>query len=226
MSDEGDEFGLAMRDCDSCGMSLPLTATMFDRDNSDAQGFKRICKQCRSEQRQKRADKELDERITQFDKKSLALLDRAVAEGSDIPHIGEIFENVIRLVGGVGGFAGHLVAQMLATKIGSKERSAILKLIVTMAERVTESGVATVRLDMLTDEDLEKLHRKKLELLLGQSKVIAEVQNVVKHLERKDAKEQMEFERLEMEQAERRRREDATYNEGAPKGLTVEPTDS
>lgn len=158
---------LFARTCRTCGQSLPLNANMFDRDNADEMGFKWVCKMCRSLKEKQKEDVEFDERITKFDKNSFKLLETMLATGADVPHHAEIFQEIIRVMGGVSGVAGHFMAQFLGSKLGTRERTNLLSMLFKMSEKVTDSGAAVIPLEMLTDEDLEKARLEAMRKIMG-----------------------------------------------------------
>lgn len=207
------EYGISTRVCEECGEDLPLTATVFDRDNHDELGFKRICKRCRSVTRQKKEDQKLDERLQRFDKATIVALEKAIDQGTSVPHMAEIWEQVISLLGGVGGFAGHIVAQMMATPLGKKERTAMLSMLIKLGDTVTKSGVATVPMDMLTDEDLERMHKTQLQMLLNNQKAVAESYKLLDdHTKKEELRHQQiqaKFVQLQQQDEIERAQEDA-----------------
>lgn len=206
-------FGISTRTCEECGQELPLTATVFDRDNHDELGFKRICKQCRSLTRQKKEDQKLDERLQRFDNATMVALEKAIDEGTSVPHMAEVWEKVISLLGGVGGFAGHIVAQMMATPLGKKERTAMLSMLIKLGDTVTKSGVATIPMDMLTDEDLERMHKTQLQALLNNQNAMAEPYKLLEeHSNKQEAKQkkmQAQFVKWQQEDEIERAQEDS-----------------
>jgi len=158
-----DEVQLVTRVCQKCKMELPLNAMTFDRDKGDALGFKRICKTCRSTEAKRDLAKGIDEKLKKFDNIALGLLDRAIdpESGTSASHVAELWANVLRGVGGAHGLGGHLVSHLLATPLGSPERTRVLSMMLKLGQAVTESGVATVPNELLSNEELnEKLSRE------------------------------------------------------------------
>ena len=168
------------RTCDTCSMPLPLNANYYDRDNADEQGFKRVCKACRSKQKQDTDDRVIDERLKRFDAVSIRLLETALDSGSMVPHHAEIFQELVRIFGGVSGYAGHFMSHFLATQIGSGQRTKMFALMQKMSEKVTESGVATVPLEMLSDEDLDRMHKQQLMNLLRQAEKVKKIKDIAR----------------------------------------------
>lgn len=172
---------ISTRVCDTCDTELPLTATIFDRDRDDPEGFFHTCKMCRSHKRKREEEADVDERILKFERQSMGLLEKTLDAGTDVPHQAELFQEIIKVFGGVGGFAGHTMAQYLSAKRGGSERTKILSLVLRMADRVSESGLATIPVEMLSDDELNEQHAKMLRKLLGipedesQSKVIGRI---------------------------------------------------
>lgn len=156
-----------MRQCRKCLEELPLNANMFDRDREDSLGFKHICKMCRSFETQEKEDREMDERLSRFDEQSMKLLGNLMDSGTAVPHHRELFEAILQVMGGVAGVAGHFMTQLLASKLGSKERTALLSMLFKMSEKVTDTGTTTIDYEMMSDADLERARLELLKQCLG-----------------------------------------------------------
>ena len=143
--------------CSTCNAPLPLDAKHFDRDNAAPDGFRDDCKQCRSEKRKKQHDEGIDDRLGMLDKAALEMLGTLAAKDySRLPHIGEVFECLMRVFGGPQGYAQHVLGTYLTANPGSQQRIKLLNIISQMANQVTQTGVAKVPKDLLTDEDLDR----------------------------------------------------------------------
>lgn len=145
--------------CDTCSLPLPLTDSFFDRKSDSATGFRNTCKSCRKSGTLIAANgtKRIDDFTEAADN---SLLDRAavlltLGPGSSIPHTAEVYEAAMKVFGGPSGYAAQLMSTYLAASPGSGVRKAILTLIQRMGKDTVDSGKATIRLDMLTDEELE-----------------------------------------------------------------------
>ena len=169
----------ATRTCDKCNFSLPLTASHFDRKRDAPDGFRTTCKTCRKELRdagngESRANSGLEagvEEITEsLDGAALSLLRKLSTDNrqsTDVPHEAEVYQEIMARFGGASGFADHLMAQFLAAGPGSSSRLSILRMVTQMSANVVKSGYATVPLEMLTDEDLARLHQKQAQAILA-----------------------------------------------------------
>jgi hypothetical protein len=138
-----------------CGHDLPATSDYFDRDESKADKLRTVCKACRVMERERAENKLIDARITQLDKGALKLLDTLTRSGSDIPHIAEVYQRLMDVYEGAGGYAAHFMAQYLMAKPGSTTRTKMLEMMMRIAIKVSESGAAKVPIELLGDEDLE-----------------------------------------------------------------------
>jgi len=170
------------RTCDKCNFTLPLTASHFDRKRDGPDGFRTTCKTCRKEQREDTKNAlaspssgnlqaGVDEISESLDSQALTLLRSLSADrrrSTDVPHEAEVYQEIMARFGGASGFADHLMAQFLAAGPGSAARLSLLRLTATMSANVVKSGYATVPLDMLSDEDLARLHEQQATAILQQ----------------------------------------------------------
>lgn len=147
-----------------CGESLPISAQYFDRDNSNENGFKGICKICRSEQRRHKDNEEIAERVRMLDKATLkALTGLATSPKADlvsVPHMATCLEHLIGVFGGPQGYAQHSMANYLMAKPGSQNRVKILQMVQQLFIKVSEAGYAQVPLEKMTDEQL-RIHKEE-----------------------------------------------------------------
>ena len=139
-----------------CGQQLPATTEYFDKDSRKADGLRGICKDCRKHQSQMRKAKDANERIEQIDKQLLSMLNKATLGGNNVPHTAEMYEKIVTLLGGSQGVAISWVGQYLAAPAGSQQRERMLASLMKLGQHVTDTGVARVPVDMLTDEDLQR----------------------------------------------------------------------
>lgn len=141
-----------------CRSELPLSAMHFDRDNAAADGFKDICKVCRSEQRREKENVSIARRVKKLDRATAKVLDIAAqGHGSRIPHVAELFEAMIAAYGGVQTLAQHFVANHLAAKPGGSIRQKGLETVIRLAIKTSETGAARKPLEVLSDEELNAL---------------------------------------------------------------------
>lgn len=149
-----------------CATIYPTTEEHFDRDSTRGDGFKAICKQCRSKERALIRSDEVLERIKRVDKLAMRVLDESAAPGSMVPHTAELYESLISAFGGVGGFTQHCVGNYLMMAPGSHGRSTFLRDVLKLGMNVTDSGKADIPIDLLTDEDLDRLQNERLKRLV------------------------------------------------------------
>lgn len=149
-----------------CRAELPASAMHFDRDRSQPDGFKSVCKMCRAEQAQENENREIAERVDKLDSQSAKLLEMVTQPGAKVPHLNELFERVMEVYGGAAGFAKHYLANYLMAPPGSAVRQKHLDAVIRMGVQVTTSGGARKPLDIMSDEELEKLANEQAKRLL------------------------------------------------------------
>ena len=150
-----------------CGQELPITAQYFDRDNSQTNGFRSICKMCRAEKDQRLKNQILIDKVSDLDAKTSAVLDRILEDkGPAVPHLLEVFESLTDAFGGPNGFAQHYMANFLMAKPGSSTRQKLMDTYVRMAVKCTENGSAKKPLEHMTDAELEELGSKEARRIL------------------------------------------------------------
>ena len=152
--------------CSKCQEYLPKTASYFDRDNHAADGFRDICKQCRAENKQLEENKEIAERVDRLDEATAKVLDIILSDNyTPLPHVGEVYQSLIGVFGGAQGYAQHFMANYLMAKPGSSTRQKQLDTILRMSMKATELGAAKKPLEMMTEEELEKLAKEQIKRL-------------------------------------------------------------
>lgn len=162
-----DTVKVCQRSSGGCGQELPKSPDYFDRDNSRPDGLKSICKSCRAEQRKKREDEALAEKLKSLERTALLTMEQMVSKGSSVPHMAEVFQRLMESFNGVDGFAQHYMAQYLSAQPGSAIRQKMLDTMIRLNQKVSESGAAQKSLEDLTDEDLERIHKERLLRLVG-----------------------------------------------------------
>jgi hypothetical protein len=136
----------------------------FDLDSKSKDGFKRICKACRAEQRLVKKIQARNRRLEHIDQRIVGLLNQAKPGGSSIPHIAEVFSEITALMGGTKGLAMAVVQTYVQAPAGSPTRQKMLAHILQVAKNTTESGAAKVPLELLDEDELqaEIIRRDKL----------------------------------------------------------------
>lgn len=153
---------LPLKVCNKCNTPLPMDAKHFDRNNYSPDGYRNTCKACRSQERRAEREEDLDEKIARLDQATMRALDVVATEGAKIPHLVELFEEVVHSLGGQQGVAQHIVANLCAAPPGSTTRTKMIEMVVRMGTKVSEMGAARKPLDAMTDEELEALASEQM----------------------------------------------------------------
>ena len=144
------------KQCNNCGVSYPLGEEYWHKDGHQPDGYRKVCKMCRIEDKKEKENELIDARIVALEKSGIDLLGNLTKGGSDIPHMAETFQRLIEVFGGPGGFAQHFMANFLSTSLGSSTRQRMLDTILRLNVKVSESGAAQKSLEEITDEDLDR----------------------------------------------------------------------
>lgn len=144
-----------LKTCYRCGEDLPATTQYFDQDSNKSDGLRATCKQCRAETQEQRQASKRDERLQMMDEAAFNLLQEVARGGSDVPHVAEMYQRIMDVFDGAGGFAAHFMAQYLESKPGSTTRTKMLEMVMRLGFNVSESGAAQVPLELMSDTDLQ-----------------------------------------------------------------------
>lgn len=161
--------GEEVKHCPKCENTYPATKEHWHRDSYSDDGFQTHCKMCRNLQAEK------DRKADQADKIAAAqknLMDRIVLEtnaGRGLTPGSEIQEHAVDMFGGSKGLATELVATYAAAKPGSAIREKILRLLYQSALKLEESGLATKKVEEMTDEELKAEMQKQLRIFDAES---------------------------------------------------------
>jgi len=144
--------------CISCYVEKPLMEQFWHRDAETDNGFQAACKTCRNDQakhaRTQRADDMCDEVFG-------VLLDNLVTHTkqakarSAIPHIAEVWEEAMDIVGGAPGMAQMMVAEFIQSKPGSRQREKIMGFFLSMGMKASDTAATDKSLDQMTDRELQ-----------------------------------------------------------------------
>lgn len=146
-----------VRACTECAIEYPEDEEYFTVDPGDPMGLSVKCRQCVLIEEKRRDDMERDARIREFDRMSMkAVTNWSAVGGSDIPHINEVYQELMEVYGGPVGYARHLKSEYYAAPPGSPSRQKYLTLIMELGKAVTASGTAAKPLEDMNDEDLER----------------------------------------------------------------------
>lgn len=148
--------------CIRCNTGLPMDAAHFDRNTYSPDGFRNTCKACRAQERKANRDEALEEKIERLDQATIRALDVVSQEGAKIPHLVELFEEVVHALGGQQGVAQHIIANLCAAAPGSPTRTKMLEMVIRMGTKVSEMGGARKPLDTMTDDELEALANEQM----------------------------------------------------------------
>lgn len=152
--------------CSTCQMNLPRTASYYDRDNHSPDGYRAMCKQCRAEKSREDELREISERVERLDEATARVLDVILSDNyTPLPHVGEVYQSLIGVFGGAQGYAQHFMANYLMAKPGSSTRQKQLDTILRMSMKATELGAAKKPLEMMSEEELEKLAKEQIKRL-------------------------------------------------------------
>ena len=153
-----------------CQRNLPLNEKNFDRDSRKEGGFRFFCKECRAEARKLKEALKVDEQVEKLDRAAMAAVRAMANGGTDLPHVAELYQVLMNLLGGVQGFGKHYVANMLQAPAGSQTRQRMLSDINKLAMVATASGAVSKPANLMTDEDLMKeleSRQVRLQKLMG-----------------------------------------------------------
>lgn len=146
-----------------CGRTLEATEQYFQKYSRSDDGLRHVCKECRRHEKQLAKNRKVSQKVKDIDKLIQKHVERAAIGGSNVPHSAELFENLTTLFGGSRGFSISWMQQYLASDPGSQQRERMLAAYLKLGQHVTDTGVAKVPVDMLTDEDLERELQERLD---------------------------------------------------------------
>lgn len=140
-----------------CGRICEMTdaAQFFDVDQRNKDGFKMLCKACRSEQGVLQESAAAMKQLEHIDKAILRRLANARPGGPNVPHSADLLERIYTIIGGANGMATLLMKTFLQAAPGSPTQQKILAQIMALTHQNTEVGGAKKPVDMLTDEELD-----------------------------------------------------------------------
>jgi|TARA_R110000824_G_scaffold180900_4_gene361506 hypothetical protein len=150
------------KECNKCFTIMPLTDEFWHRDSDKDDGFKGVCKMCRSEQVKKQKDRALDERVAKINERGFKFLEKITETGSDVPHIAETFQRLIEAFGGPDGLSQWYMAEFLSSAPGSGQRQRYLDTVMRMNIKTSELGAAQKSLDQLTEDEITHELDKRL----------------------------------------------------------------
>jgi hypothetical protein len=150
----------------------------FDVDSQAKDGFKRICKACRAEQRALKEAAASIRQLEHIDKALLARLANARPGGPNVPHSADLLERIYTLIGGANGMAALLMKTFIQSPPGSPTQQKILAQIMSLTHQNTEVGGAKKPVETLSDEEIDA----ELDRLLRMKSVPASPQQSIRIL--------------------------------------------
>lgn len=143
----------------------------------------KLCRACAREAEQNKSARRLKRLRKKLNRGVLDILDGfAYGSGSPVPHQAEILEAQLQAIGGVEGLIRFGTYHLLSCEPGDPEFGRQLDRIYRMIEKTTESGSATKRLDLMSDEELLRTLDAREELLLRAGQPVAELQELRRHI--------------------------------------------
>lgn len=128
----------------------------FDRDATKEDGYKAVCKPCRAEvQKAKRLGDSIDV-LRQLEKNVITGLANSKPGGTDVPHVAEIYESAIGMLGGVHGLVQQMWATYLAAQPGSQTRERLLGQIIKIGMVISDSKKVEMPVELMSDQDLQR----------------------------------------------------------------------
>jgi len=160
--DDNPDVPEGMKRCSRC-LSILLFRD-FDKDATKPDGHRYNCKRCRATTKAELERKEIADKAAELDRRAVDIISKVAGTGAaSIPHVAELFHHLVDVFGGPEMLAQHCMGTYLVSKPGSPARQKILSMIMQMAVKVTDSGAASMPLDLMTDEDIENELNKRME---------------------------------------------------------------
>jgi hypothetical protein len=156
--------------CHRCELEQPLER--FDRDATKPDGYRSVCKSCRCHIAEAKRLEQAADMLKALDLGLVRALANSKPGGTDVPHLAEIYQSIIHLLGGVQGLAQQYVATYIASKPGSQTRERLLGQVVKMGEVVSDSKKVEMPVELMSDQDLEREienRAKRLNIVPGEA---------------------------------------------------------
>lgn len=147
-----------LKRCDgTCGIFCEVADAerYFDRDSQSKDGFKKICKACRSEQAALHESADALKQLQHIDRSILRRLANARPGGPNVPHSADLLERIYTIIGGANGMAALLMKTFMQAAPGSPTQQKILAQIMALTHQNTEVGGAKKPVDLLSDEEVD-----------------------------------------------------------------------
>ena len=147
---------VGMKVCGHCLNEFPANQDYFDRDMSKPDLLRNWCKECRKNKQEMKRLNDAATVIEAMDKELLRGLTQSKNGGSNVPHIAQLCEAIVQILGGHQGVAQHFVATMLAAKPGSQTRERMLSAVIKTITALSDSNKVSMPAELMSDEDLDK----------------------------------------------------------------------
>jgi len=157
--------------CSECGLEQPLTEESYDRDKHRENGFRAVCKTCRSLQRQlaHAQDTGIEELLRNLDQRTTSLLmeisKKPNLDLNLLPHIANVCEELMKVWGGPQGLAQRMMANYIAARPGSQMRFNYEREALAIIKLMNEQGIGQKPIESLSDEELQKLMLQNVQRL-------------------------------------------------------------
>ena len=149
--------------CEVGRASYPRTNVYFSK-NEDTYEYTNLCKSCEGAKKRQEDNLEVEERMRKLDMGAMALMD-AMVERPDrrsLVHMAEMWQCAGQVFGGPEVIMKRYMATYMMSDPGSTNRKNILDSLVKIGQHESVAAAAQIPLEMLTDDDLEELHREQL----------------------------------------------------------------
>lgn len=143
-----------MKVCGHCCEELPANDDFFDKDGSKEDGLRNWCKKCRKNKQEMKRLKNAANVIDAIDKELLKGLTQSKNGGSNVPHLAQLCEAIVQILGGHQGVAQHWASTLLAAKPGSQTRERMLSGLVKMVGALSDSNKVSMPAELMSDDDL------------------------------------------------------------------------
>lgn len=145
-----------MKVCGQCCEQKPANEDHFDKDGSKNDGFRNWCKECRKNKQEMKRLKNAANVIEAMDAELLKGITQSKNGGSNVPHIAQVAEAWIQILGGHQGVAQHLASTYLAAKPGSQTRERLLGQLLKMIAGLSDSNKVSMPAELMSDEDIDR----------------------------------------------------------------------
>ncbi len=149
--------------CIGCQQSLPATQKYFHKSKD---GFHARCRKCRNKLERGNRKKKRNKKLDEIERGAVDLFVTAARiGGANIPHSSELLEVLMEYFGGVRGFSNAFMKQFYDSPVGGAFRTKMLDSVMRLVVGNTAMGGAKKPLELMSEEELEAMAIKKVEVL-------------------------------------------------------------